>query len=136
MHGFVKGTFIFAGGVVSGLGLAKIAMRAAVNTILDDLSHERRAEGYKPNYAHTDVNVEDILFNSLSDAKEVIGDIKDILKKYGVVTLADVCDLAGVACHYSDYKIGWVNVDDFKVRKCENTSEYYISCPKPRRLED
>lgn len=55
--------------------------------------------------------MKDLIFKTQSDAETVIVDLKECLETYGVVSLADLYDIAGVITNkYSDCNYGWVNL--------------------------
>ena len=62
--------------------------------------------------------MKDLIFKTQDEAEIVIVDLKNDLKKYGVVSLADLCDFAGMSSNkYSDYNYGWCNLEKAFVSK-------------------
>lgn len=53
----------------------------------------------------------DIVFKTREEADEVLSRMKDLLDKYGVVTVADFCDLSSFPSTYIANRYGWTNVD-------------------------
>ena len=53
----------------------------------------------------------DIVFGTREEADEVLSSMKDLLDKYGVVTVADFCDLSSIPSTYPQNRYGWVNID-------------------------
>ena len=55
-------------------------------------------------------NHDDIVLESRGEAEEVITRMDELIETYGVVSVADLYDLVGKTCEYTDYKYGWTNV--------------------------
>lgn len=53
---------------------------------------------------------DDILFETRADAERVLENMDEAMDKYGLVSVADMCDLAGVRCDYTDSNYGWTNI--------------------------
>ena len=53
---------------------------------------------------------EDIIFNTRGDAELVREQMVEILDQYGVVTVADLYDSAGITPPYTANKYGWFNI--------------------------
>lgn len=60
---------------------------------------------------------EDIILESRADAEEVLDRMDELLETYGVVRVADLYDLVGKTCDYTDNKYGWTNLRDAKTEK-------------------
>ena len=77
---------------------------------------------------------DDIVFETREDAKKVLDAMEDTVKKYGVVSLADVYDIAGISSPaYVANKYGWRSVGDAKVVRCR--AGYYINLPKAEEIK-
>lgn len=62
------------------------------------------------------VDCSDLIFLTRKDAEMVLSSMDDTIKQYGIVSLADVYDLAGQANpSYVANKFGWRSVSDGKV---------------------
>lgn len=55
-------------------------------------------------------NHDDIVLESRGEAEEVITRMDELIETYGVVSVADLYDLVGKTCEYTDNKYGWKNV--------------------------
>ena len=55
-------------------------------------------------------NHDDIVLESRGEAEEVITRMDELSETYGVVSVADLYDLVGKTCEYTDNKYGWTNV--------------------------
>lgn len=52
----------------------------------------------------------DIILETREEAEVVLKRMNEIIEAYGVVSVADLCDLVGVSCNYMDNKYGWTNI--------------------------
>ena len=50
------------------------------------------------------------MLESRGEAEEVITRMDELIETYGVVSVADLYDLVGKTCEYTDNKYGWTNV--------------------------
>lgn len=64
----------------------------------DSRGSERRRVGY---------DFDDIILDSRGEAEEVLSRMDELMDTYGVVSVADLYDLVGVSCNYTDNKYGW-----------------------------
>nr|DAV24936.1 MAG TPA: hypothetical protein [Bacteriophage sp.] len=53
---------------------------------------------------------DDIILESRSEAEEVLTRMDELIDTYGVVSVADLYDLIGKSCEYTDNKYGWTNI--------------------------
>lgn len=66
---------------------------------------------------------DDIVFPTRGDAEEVLYRMEELLERFDVVSVADLFDMAGISCNYTDNKYGWTNLRDAHV---EHVSDGYI----------
>lgn len=59
--------------------------------------------------------MDDISFDSRGEAEEVLTRMEEVLDSYPFVTVADLCDLAGITGNYTDNKYGWTNLRSAEV---------------------
>lgn len=55
-------------------------------------------------------NHDDIILESRGEAEEVLTRMDELIETYGVVSVADLYDLIGKSCEYTDNKYGWTNI--------------------------
>lgn len=58
----------------------------------------------------TGYNYDDIVLESRGEAEEVLTRMDELIETYGMVSVADLYDLVGKTCHYTDNKYGWTNI--------------------------
>lgn len=135
MNKHVKNACIFASGaavgfVVCGVSMVKIALenedvRRFVASKISDKIYEfisdeeapRRQSNKKVSYrdAYYSKHVGDIFFDSRETAENVLEESKEIINKYGFVTIADMYDLASLDAPYTGQKYGWVDLKEAKI---------------------
>lgn len=73
-----------------------------------DRDRDRRDDRYesrRSGYGH-----DDIILESRGEAEDVLTRMDEIIDTYGEVTVADMYDLIGKSCNYTDNKYGWKNI--------------------------
>lgn len=81
------------------------------------------------NRSRTGMNFDNVTFEDIADAEEVLNQMIDILEIYKSVSVADFCDLANIPDEYTDRKYGWTNLSKAEVRRVSGGG-YYIKLPK------
>lgn len=75
------------------------------------------------------MNFDNVVFEDMADAEEVLNQMIDILDDYKSVSVADFCDLANIPDEYTDRKYGWTNLSKAEVRRLSGGG-WYIQLPK------
>ena len=60
--------------------------------------------------ARTAYSYDDIVLETRGEAEEVLSRMDELIDAYGVVSVADLYDLVGISCNYTDAKYGWFNI--------------------------
>ena len=109
MVGFIGGSIVTSIGVIH---LVKKS-RNIQNGISKEVEKWIRGSLFNEKVDLTGHDYPDIVFETKEEAEKVYNEMKHVLDKYGVVTIADFLDLADMTpLHYTnDYKYGWVNID-------------------------
>ena len=68
----------------------------------DDRGRDSRT---RSGYTH-----DDIILDSREEAEEVLTRMDELIDTYGNVSVADLYDLIGKSCEYTDNKYGWTNI--------------------------
>lgn len=58
----------------------------------------------------TRYSYDEIVLDTRSEAEEVLERMDELLETYGMVSVADLYDLVGMSCEYTDNKYGWTNL--------------------------
>lgn len=94
----------------------------------DTYRHDRKAPNYCLEYC------QDIVFQTREDAETALSSMEDVIKQYGVISLADVYDIVGrVAPSYAANKYGWKSLENAKVVRCREG--YFIEVPKATEIK-
>lgn len=77
---------------------------------------------------------DDVIFDSRGEAEEVLSSMYDILDRYKVVSVADLFDLVGLQCKYTDNKYGWMDLRGSEVVRTFDGG-YSIRLPKAMSID-
>ena len=75
----------------------------------------------------------DITIDSKGEAEEVLERMDELLDAYGMVTVADLYDLVGISCEYTDNKYGWTNLRN--ARTVRTRDGYMLDLPRVTLLK-
>ena len=95
-----------------------------------DQQNDRR--DYVRPRAQSPYSYDDIVFSSRGDAEEVLSRMEELLEHFEVVSVADLFDMAGVSCNYTDNKYGWTDLQDARVERVYDG--YVIRLPRATNL--
>lgn len=87
-------------------------------------SSERGRIGYSYN---------DIIFETRTDAEEVLLRLEESLDRYHIVTVLDLYDFAGLPSTHTDKKYGWVSLRNADI--CRVQGGYMLRLPKARPID-
>ena len=74
-------------------------------------------------------SLDDIVLESRGEAEDVLTRMDELLETYGVVSVADLYDLVGKQCNYTDNKYGWKNIRNAEPIRVRDG--YLLKLPKP-----
>lgn len=74
----------------------------------DSRDSNRRHANDSP--ARSGYNFDDVILESRGEAEEVLSRMDELIDMYGTVSVADMYDLVGKTCAYTDNKYGWTNI--------------------------
>lgn len=109
----------------SGSPGAKVAYRQYYQDRDDRPSYSRPRAQAKYSY-------DDIVFETRGDAEEVLYRMEELLERFDVVSVADLFDMAGISCQYTDNKYGWTDLRNAHVERVRDG--YIISLPRATSL--
>ena len=78
-------------------------------------------------------NYDELYFETRGEAEDVLDRMREIVSNYGIVSVADLYELAGVVGNYTDQRYGWTglrNTDDVRTRY-----GYQIRLPRAMVIE-
>ena len=70
----------------------------------------------------------DIILSSRGEAEEVLNQMNEIIGTYGVVSVADLCEIVGVTGEFTDNKYGWSDIRDAYVERSKDG--YMLKLPR------
>ena len=77
---------------------------------------------------------DDIIFDNRGEAEIVLSKMDEIIDTYGIVTIADFYDLAGVTGDYTTNNYGWTNIRNAEVVRVRDG--YIIKMPKAMPIDN
>lgn len=111
------------GGTKSESRAAKVSYRSYYDDDRKSYNRPRATQAY---------SYDDIIFETRGDAEEVLYRMEELLDRFEVVSVADLFDMAGISCNYTDNKYGWTNLRGAKVDRVADG--YIIRLPRATTL--
>lgn len=71
---------------------------------------------------------DDVIFDTRGEADAVLSSMDELMDRYGVVSVADMYDLCGMTCNYTDNKYGWKSLARADISRVGG--DYMIKLPK------
>lgn len=78
-------------------------------------------------------SLDDIILESRGEAEEVLSRMDELIEAYGEASVADLYDLIGVTCNYTDNKYGWTNIRNAEPVRVRDG--YMLKMPKVLPLD-
>lgn len=101
------------------------AAKISYNRFYED---DRRYDSRNTRTTRTGYSYDDVSFTNRGDAEVVLSRLDEAIETYGLVSVADLYDLAGITPAHTDYKYGWTNIRNAVVRPTRDG--YIIDMPK------
>ena len=80
------------------------------------------------NRVQTGFEYEDVVFPSRGDAESAKQQMKDIVSRYGLVTVNDLYEMAMLSAPYTSQKYGWMDVNNVEVMRVRDG--YVLKLPR------
>lgn len=92
---------------------------------------DRRDDNRRNDYARnrSRYDFDDIILSDRGEAEEVLTRMDELIDTYGIVSVADLYDLVGITCDYTDNKYGWTNIRNAEAIRVRDG--YMLKLPKP-----
>lgn len=94
-----------------------------------DRYYDSRANQNRPNPNRVVQNWHNIASDSRADMEEILDQMWAAIRDYGMVSVGDLYDLAGITCNYTDQKYGWKDLTGAYIKNVPGG--YSIVFPKP-----
>ena len=105
------------------------ASRVSYRDYYDDRNTRRDLTRTSTRYSY-----DDITFECRQDAEEVLNRMDEIVEQYGVVTVADLFDLAGITGNgYTDQNYGWTSTRSASVERNRH-GEFFLKLQRPSSI--
>lgn len=92
-------------------------------------SSRRDSRSYEPSRARTRYSFDEVILETRGEAEEVLTRMDELIETYDMVTVADMYDLVGISCDFTDNNYGWTNIRNAKVVRTRD-GRYMIEMPK------
>lgn len=101
------------------------------------VSYDSRFSGssttYRSERPKTNYNLDDVVLDSRGEAEAVLTRLNETLLRYGVVRVADLYDLLGWQCNYTENKYGWTSLHNADIVHCRDG--YLLKLPKVTTID-
>lgn len=108
-------------------GSSYVSYRTYSDRRNDDRDRDYKRHGYAYSYS-------DVVIDSRVEAEEVLTRMNELIETYGFVSVADLYDLVGKRCNYTDNNYGWTNIRNANIVRVSG-GDYMIKMPKARPLD-
>lgn len=99
----------------------------------DRFDRENRSRDYEERSPRNRFVLEDIVYDSRIEAEGVLSQMIDILKRYGVVTVADMYEMSNERIPYTGNDYGWMNLDHATVKRVRDG--WIVDLPKASPID-
>lgn len=106
-------------------GSAKVSYRNYYDQKNNNSSGYRGSEN---NQSRNGFDYDDLIFSNRGEAEAVKQQMQDAIVKYGLVTVADLYDMAGLNAPYTSQKYGWIQLSSAEVIRTRDG--YMIKLPR------
>lgn len=89
----------------------------------------RRLNESRPKNRHI---LDDIVLSDRQEASAILDTLSELIDQYGVATVMDLYDLAGVTGNYIDTEWGWNSLGSASIRRVRDG--YLLDLPRPKAL--
>ena len=92
-----------------------------------DRPEESRRDSYRQQ-TRSGYSYNDVIFDNRGDAEEVLNRMDELIDKFGIVSVADLYDMAGITGNYTDNKYGWTDISNAKAVRVQDG--YVLKLPR------
>ena len=93
----------------------------------------RRDDGYSSSRTRTGYSYDDVILETRGEAEDVLTRMDELIDTYGSVSVADMYDLVGMSCNYTDNKYGWTNLRNAEPVRVRDG--YLLKMPKATPID-
>jgi hypothetical protein len=77
---------------------------------------------------------DELLFASHGEASAVLEALKKVISNYGVATVSDMNELAGMPITYVDAKWGWRDLTNVEIKRFKDRDNWMMELPRPELI--
>lgn len=122
---------ILYGGSGGGRKKSSSGSKVSYRKYYDDRRDDHRETSYRD---RNRFDYDDIEFDYRTDAEAVRNEMLDCIERYGMVTVADMYDMAGETAPYTSSKFGWTSIRTSEVKRVRG-GKYIIELPRAVALD-
>lgn len=93
---------------------------------------DRKEDSYSNDRFRSGYGYDDIILETRGEAEEVLDRLREAIEVYDMVSVADLYDLVGKSCNYTDNKYGWTNLRNAEPIRVRDG--YLLKMPKAMPL--
>lgn len=112
-----------SGGRKKGTGASYVSYR----------DYSTKSSGHSSTRARSAFDYDEIILDSRRDAEDILDRMGEILETYGVVSVADMYDLAGISCDFTYNRYGWTSIRNGEVIRVRDG--YIIKMPRAMAID-
>jgi hypothetical protein len=114
-----------------GTGKGKTSSGSTSKVSYRSYYDQKNSVGYRGSESvksHNGFEYDDIEFSNRGEAEAALQQMHDAIARYGIVTVADLYDMAGLTAPYTSQKYGWVSVNGVSVARTRDG--YILKLPR------
>ena len=110
-------------------GNSQTRNRSGASKVSYSKYYDRRDDHRYDNHkTRSEYSRDDIILETRGEAEEVLTRMDELIDMYGIVSVADLYDLVGKSCNYTDNKYGWTNIRNAEAVRVRDG--YMLKLPK------
>ena len=103
--------------------------RSTADKVSYNRYYDRRDDrGSSSKTTRSGYSYDDLFFDSRGEADAVLSRLDEAIEQYGLISVADMYDLAGITPSHTDYNYGWSNIRNAEIRRTRDG--YILDMPK------
>lgn len=112
---------------------SKSSNKVSYRSYYDDRRSDRRESSSSGYRSSSRFDYDDIVFPTRGDAEMVREHMNEVIDRYGLVTVADMYDMAGLTAPYTSTKYGWTNIRTAEPQRVRDG--YVLKLPKAMPID-
>lgn len=122
------------GGTGKGKSSSSPGAKVSYRSYYDQKSSGSGYRGSENVRSNNGFEYDDIEFQHRGEAEAALQQMHDAIARYGIVTVADLYDMAGLTAPYTSQKYGWMSVNGVNVMRTRDG--YVLKLPRAVPIDD